>query len=95
MNTIDDRSIHLADLCNRGRGEEMAKSGMLWRCPGCLSETVPGKKKKKGGHYHDKKCPKCGLTLTEESITKTYLVVGALEKAQHETVAFIDRDDTG
>jgi hypothetical protein len=92
MALMDGRSIRLADLCARFRGEEMAKSGLLWRCPSCMHETVPGKKKK-GGHYYDKKCPKCGLTLTENSVEKTFLIVSTDEIDGHEVVPFIDGDD--
>lgn len=92
MKVIDGHSARLADVCDRARGEEMSKTGLLWRCPSCLGETVPGKKKK-GGRYHPKNCSTCGFQLTEANIEKTYLVVSAAEKDAHETVPFIDGDD--
>jgi hypothetical protein len=60
------RSVSLEAICDRGRGEEMSKGGLLWECPSCLSPTTPGKKKK-GGGLEDKKCPQCGHVLREKT----------------------------
>jgi hypothetical protein len=92
MAAIDARSIALAKICNRGRGEEMSKTGLRWRCPSCLGETVPGEKLK-GGHYKPKACPKCGFGLTETNTERTFLVVDDAESQAFEVAPFIDGDD--
>ena len=45
---VQVRSIGLADICERARGEGMSKAGLRWRCPSCLHSTGPGKKLKGG-----------------------------------------------
>lgn len=96
---IEARSVPLSELCERGRGEEMNKSGLLWICPGCLSPTTPGEKQKGGGYRH-KACPTCGFVLNEQNVERKNLVFSAEsllfdESAPPpaEVVAFIDGDD--
>ena len=48
MDVMASRSVPLADVCDRARGEEFNKAGLLWECPGCLSPTTPGQKRKGG-----------------------------------------------
>ena len=91
MAQMDDRSEHLASLCERSRGEEMSKAGLAWQCPACLMLTTPGTKKK-GGGYHDKTCA-CGHTITEDSVTTLNLVTSE-EPTSREHTTFIDGDDT-
>ena len=91
MSTIESASIGLAELCERSRGEEMAKSGLLWICPSCLRHTTPGVKKK-GGGYKSKTCV-CGFLLTEENVTTDYLVVSSSTPTVGTTGPFIDGDD--
>ncbi|HUY89205.1 MAG TPA: N-6 DNA methylase [Pirellulales bacterium] len=84
------RSIALQDMCERARGEEINKAGLVWVCPSCLCPTTPGEKKK-GGGYKDKPCEKCGHILTISSVRVEELVsVAALTD---EIVSFIDGDD--
>lgn len=92
MNAMTAHSFALAQVCERARGEEMAKTGLLWRCPSCLNDTVPGKKKK-GGTYHSKLCPSCSYELTQANTEKRYLVVTPEERDDGEFVSFIDGDD--
>lgn len=79
----------LAALCDRYRGEEMSRTGLLWRCPSCLEWTVPGAKKK-GGGYQEKVCPHCGYKIEPEGATTTTLVVDTPVGA---TKPFIDGVD--
>jgi hypothetical protein len=69
---IDSRSLQLADICMRYRGEEMAKSGLVWECPNCQRKSPPGKKRK-GGGYEDKEC-ECGFRLSQTNVKSYYLV---------------------
>jgi len=89
---VMDAGEPLSDVCDRHRGEEMAKSGLLWRCPGCMHLTPPGKKQK-GGSYKGKNCDRCSLDLTEGTCEKVYLVVDARPTGRSEP--FIDGDDLG
>jgi hypothetical protein len=100
---IDEMVSHsseLAALTTHGRGEEMAKTGMLWICPSCTTATVPARKKKAdpdnsdGPKYHSKECPGCELVLTEDNVSPDYLVRPA-GQSQHgaEVAPYIDGDD--
>lgn len=64
--TMTGRSIELAELCDRTRGEEINKAGIYWQCPSCLRRTVPGRKNK--GAYEDKACPGCAMTLSHATV---------------------------
>lgn len=70
---IRNNSVPLRNVTNRARGDELSGSGLLWRCPACAGYTVPGAKKK-GGGYHDKECPHCGLMLSQTTISIEHLV---------------------
>jgi hypothetical protein len=85
------RSLRLEDVCERGRGEEMNKAGILWQCPSCLSPTTPGKKKK-GGGLEDKKCPKCAFLIRTGVAQETTLVTDS-QPAPGSAVGFIDGGD--
>ncbi len=67
-----ERSDRLESVCERGRGEEINKTGVLWVCPSCMSVTTPGLKTK-GGGYEPKQCPNCGLLLAETTVSATRL----------------------
>ena len=69
-----ERSDRLESVCERGRGEEINKTGVLWVCPSCMSVTTPGLKTK-GGGYEPKQCPNCGLLLAETTVSATRLVI--------------------
>lgn len=84
------QSLELATVCERGRGEEINKAGVLWVCPNCLNPTTPGAKAK-GGGYRDKDCPDCGLKLTEASVQQESLLVDS--EFRGPTVAYLDGDD--
>ncbi len=45
MRRIEQASVLLGEVCERSRGVEMSKSGLVWRCPNCMSLTVPGTKR--------------------------------------------------
>lgn len=91
MNGMVSRSFQLEAVCERGRGEEMSKSGLFWICPSCLAPTTPGKKKK-GGGYKSKKCPHCDHRLNETSVQVGELVSEA-QPPEAGSVPFIDGDD--
>lgn len=101
MDNMDGHSHRLADLCDRGRGEEMSKAGLLWRCPNCFATTVPGKKRKRDPRrpddprYHPKDCPSCGLELTEANTEDAFVIEDtASEDIEGDEVApYIDGDD--
>lgn len=66
----------LTDVAARARGEEVNRGGLLWECPSCLATTVPGKKRK-GGSYDSKTCPKCGHRLTAANTTEKSILATA------------------
>jgi hypothetical protein len=73
MGTLETSGVRLGDLCTRGRGVEMSKAGLVWRCPSCTALTVPGVKVK-GGGFKPKRCPSCGLQLNAANVTTEFLV---------------------
>lgn len=91
-------SIALSELCDRGRGEEMSKSGLLWVCPSCLTATVPATKRKADPHnpdapkYRDKACPECGLLLNEANVSERLLVSPDNPDGQNRA-GYVDGDD--
>ncbi len=99
IGAMDKASETLASLCEFGRGEEMAKSGLLWVCQNCFTATVPAKKIKRdpddpdSRRYDEKVCPGCGLSLNEENVGTDLLVKeGSTPSDVHEAL-FIDGDD--
>ena len=99
MDRMIHSSISLKDLCDRGRGEEMSKSGLLWVCPSCFTSSVPATKRKAdprnpdGPKYRDKACPGCGLLLNEKNVNKRFLVVAESPSDQKDRVGYVDGDD--
>ena len=100
IDKMTSNSTPLASLTSHGRGEEMAKSGVLWICPSCRTATVPGKKKKRdpddpdGPRYEAKPCPGCGLGLHEGNVEVDHLVrpLGQAPRGAS-VVPYIDGDD--
>jgi SAM-dependent methyltransferase len=88
MHCMDTAGETLATVCTRARGEEMAKSGLLWRCTSCDSLNNPGAKAK-GGGFKPTSCKRCGLTLSDMGSNSVYLVTSF----QNNGVPFIDGDD--
>lgn len=70
---IDEHSVPLGTLTEHQRGDEINASGVLWRCGNCMVYTVPGEKKK-GGGYHDKKCPHCGGVVAPRDVVSERLI---------------------
>lgn len=101
MDQMIGASAMLKDLCDRGRGEEMSKTGMLWVCPSCFTSTVPAIKRKAdprnpgGPRYDQKDCPSCGLELTEDNVSLRHLVSDGLGAPPNgtATVSYVDGDD--
>lgn len=91
LENVEANSQSLASICYRTRGEEMAKTGLYWVCPSCLTPTTPGKKAK-GGTYHNKLCPNCGVEL-KPSTVRTGFIVDALRQPSTSYESFIDGDD--
>lgn len=91
MRSMDERSSSLGQMCERTRGEEINKAGILWVCPSCLTPTTPGVKKK-GGGYERKICENCGLALGGENVTIQQIVTNYKGSAKN-YVTFIDGDD--
>ena len=89
---IDSNSRPLSSLCQRARGEEMSKTGLLWECPSCLRLTTPGSKKK-GGGYEPKGCPICGLTLTNDTVRSAHLVLAPSDPSSIASAPYVDGDD--
>lgn len=87
---MESGSVRLAELCARGRGEEMSKAGLLWRCPSCHAVSTPGEKKK-GGTYRSKVCATCGFALSADGAVELHLVEAGSPDADSEW--FIDGDD--
>jgi tRNA1(Val) A37 N6-methylase TrmN6 len=91
MQRMDLAGEPLAKICARTRGEEMAKSGLMWKCTSCDSLNNPGTKAK-GGGFHSTDCKRCGLTLSDATATSIFLVTASPEAGAH-AVPFIDGDD--
>lgn len=88
---IEKNSLSLATLCDRGRGEEVNKSGLLWICPSCLNPTTPGKKAK-GGTYETKRCPTCRFELSAKGVN-TVRLIETVYSSRSSLVPFVDGDD--
>ena len=100
IDVMVSHSNELATLTTHGRGEEMAKSGMLWICPSCNTATVPGRKRKRdpnnpdGPRYEPKQCPGCDMTLTEANVALDFLVKPKGQaQPDAEVEPYIDGDD--
>lgn len=99
LETMGRESRTLAELCEHGRGEEMAKSGLLWVCQNCFTANVPAKKAKRNRkdpgarRYQEKECQGCGLRLNEENVGTDHLVKEGSTPAQGKEALFIDGDD--
>jgi Eco57I restriction-modification methylase/restriction endonuclease TaqI-like protein len=99
LETMERGSRALAELCEHGRGEEMAKSGLLWICQNCFTANVPAKKAKRdpkdpeARRYQEKNCQGCGLALNEENVGTDHLVKEGSAPAQDKEALFIDGDD--
>jgi tRNA1(Val) A37 N6-methylase TrmN6 len=92
MQRMDEAGEMLAAICVRARGEEMAKSGLMWKCASCDSLNNPGTKAK-GGGFHPTACKRCGLTLSEKTSASVFLVTSSRKAAAARAVPFIDGDD--
>jgi tRNA1(Val) A37 N6-methylase TrmN6 len=92
MQRMDVAGKPLAAICARARGEEMAKSGLMWKCTTCHSLNNPGTKAK-GGAFNPTVCKQCGLTLRDETSGSVYLVSSSQKAAGDRSVPFIDGDD--
>ena len=90
LQKIAQRSKTLVELCDRARGEEMSKEGLLWICPSCLNPSVPGRKLK-GGRLDNKTCPNCGYRMSEGQVNTIDLISDGAPGA-HE-LPYIDGDD--
>jgi len=90
MTTHSTRFSGHGGLCERARGEEINKAGLVWICPSCLNPTTPGLKKK-GGGYEEKKCDTCGHPLSASTVESETLVSAVRPKTDCTT--FIDGDD--
>lgn len=98
---MDASAISLASVCDRGRGEEVNKAGLLWVCPACTATTVPAAKKKLDprdptrSRYRAKTCPACGARLSEHDAGQEWLVTerGDAVNAGKRTVDYYTGDD--
>jgi hypothetical protein len=71
----------VVSLTTRAGGEEINRGGLLWQCPSCLATTVPGRKKK-GGGFQSKSCPKCGHGLTDTNTVTQSILVAARQPSR-------------
>jgi hypothetical protein len=99
LEIMEQGSLTLAELCEHGRGEEMAKSGLLWICQNCFTANVPARKAKRDPKYPDarryqeKDCQSCGLRLNEENVRTEHLVKEGSDPTRSQEDLFIDGDD--
>ncbi len=99
MDQMVGSSIALSELCDRGRGEEMSKSGLLWVCPSCFTASVPATKRKADPNnpdapkYRNKACPECGLLLDEENVSERFLVEPGGPDDRETRAGYVDGDD--
>ena len=77
-------------LCERARGEEINKAGLIWICPSCLNPTTPGTIEK--GSYRSKNCETCGNLLTAATVESELLICDTRAREGH-SARFIDGDD--
>lgn len=84
---MDLHSRSLGDLTDSGRGEEINKSGRLWRCPACQSLNVPAAKSK--GSFKPKWCDNgdCGLALNPGNVQVRHILV---DKKSSKTSPWVD-----
>jgi tRNA1(Val) A37 N6-methylase TrmN6 len=92
MQRMDSAGETLSTVCARARGEEMAKSGLLWKCTSCDALNNPGAKAK-GGGFKPTQCKQCGISLDEASVEPLYLVTGSKQSQSGRAVPYIDGDD--
>ncbi|MDP2304787.1 MAG: N-6 DNA methylase [Pseudomonadota bacterium] len=89
MLAMAENGVMLGELCERARGEELSKDGLVWVCPSCGLCSVPGRKQK-GGGYDDKECSHCGYVLRASQVETLKLVAAAPAGG---SVPFVDGDD--
>jgi len=83
LETIQDSSVSLKSISERGRGEEMNAAGLMWECPNCGGYTVPGRKQK-GGTYASKECPFCELELGSDTSIQERLLVSKFSRGKED-----------
>lgn len=92
MQRMDRAGETLASVCVRARGEEMAKSGLVWKCTSCRALNNPGAKAK-GGGFKPTTCKHCGVPLYAASAEPVFLVSSASPASGARAAPFIDGDD--
>jgi len=73
LHRIESSSVHLEEISEHTRGDEINSDGLIWRCGNCGTYTVPGEKKQ-GGGYKDKLCHCCDAQLTIRDIYPVSLI---------------------
>jgi N-6 DNA Methylase len=87
MSRMDARSMPLDEICDRIRGEELSGGGVLWRCVGCGTHTVPPDWRK---NLTSKPCPGCGATLDTSAVDLVNAIGG---QPGPDTVQWVDTED--
>lgn len=77
-------------FCERARGEEINKAGLIWICPSCLNPTTPGAIDK--GSHKNKTCETCGNLLTPATVDTELMICDTRSREGH-FARFIDGDD--
>ena len=88
LEAMEGASTPLGDLCDSGRGIELNRDGITWRCPSCQTLTTPGAKSK--GTYKATVCDACGHNIDAESATEVRITS---EVAQPGTVPWLTGTD--
>lgn len=88
LSRIDAASTRIDLLTSHARGDEINAEGLLWRCGGCMTYTVPGEKTRAAERYLDKKCPMCGAKMTSRDVVPKTLV--AETRSGPYKIAYVD-----
>jgi hypothetical protein len=87
---IDRRSTRLALVCDRGRGVELNKAGLVMLCPSCLKWDAPPRKRE--GRFEEKICHYCGHKYRPEEGATTRAIVADTRGRGKSWRPYIDGD---
>lgn len=93
MAKMEDVSVGLAEICNRGRGVELGKVGEIIQCPSCLAwDSPPRKKRNTPTEELEKSCSHCSYSYKYNEALGHDLIVLNNEDDQKNCVPYIDGD---
>jgi hypothetical protein len=92
MDKMEENSLSLMEICDRGRGVEMNKKGEIYQCPSCFKWDVPPRKKK-GEEIGEleKTCSHCNNSYKLKESLSSKEIVGENQISDN-SVLYIDGD---